>query len=131
MISLPQLLNFVVTSLEQCPLFSHVDILSTQTFSSSQFVIKLRAVTTNQTLMLQVRFYNNAHHLDYAYQLIKDNTPVLRWDNKEHFPALTSHPHHFHRSDGQVESSPLTGDPEHDLPLVLDYLLALPAMPPP
>ncbi len=127
MISLPHLLNFVVTSLEQCPLFDSVDILSTHLFSASQFVIKVRAVTEGRTLMLQVRYYGNANHLDYAYQLVKDDTPILRWDNKEHFPSLTTHPHHFHQADGRVESSPLTGDPEHDLPLVLDYLLALPA----
>jgi hypothetical protein len=36
--------------------------------------------------------------------------------------TLLSHPHHFHSASGQVKASPLTGDPSHDLPLVLNYL---------
>jgi hypothetical protein len=48
--------------------------------------------------------------------------PVQRWDNKEHFPEIASHPHHFHNSAGEIEISPLTGDPEHDLSLVMSLL---------
>lgn len=123
--SLPQLVNFVVTTLQQSPLFSSVDIISTQAFSNSQFTIKIRTVIAESDAILQVRFYRNRQHLDYAYQLVKDGTPILRWDNKEHFPSLSSHPHHFHTADGRVEPSPLTGDPSHDLPIILDYLVTV------
>jgi hypothetical protein len=47
---------------------------------------------------------------------------VLRWDNKEHFPGIATHPHHFHAANGRVGDSILNGDPDHDLPLVLGYL---------
>jgi hypothetical protein len=40
----------------------------------------------------------------------------------EHFPEIASHPHHFHNPAGEVEVSPLTGDPERDLSLVMGLL---------
>jgi hypothetical protein len=33
-------------------------------------------------------------------------------------PGLPNFPHHVHRPDGWIESSALTGDPDHDLELV-------------
>ena len=47
---------------------------------------------------------------------------IQRKDNKKHFPEIASHPHHFHSSVGEVEISPLTSDPEHDLSLVMSLL---------
>ncbi|WP_258189407.1 toxin-antitoxin system TumE family protein [Candidatus Hakubella thermalkaliphila] len=76
--------------------------------------------------VLQVRLYRNNEHTDYAYQLFRGERPVVRWDNKEHFPSISSYPHHFHNTSGQVEASPLTGDPAHDLPFVLNYLATSP-----
>ena len=71
---------------------------------------------------LQIRIYCNGDHVDYSYQLLNGGLPVQRWDNKEHFPEIASHPHHFHSSTGEVEISPLTGDPEYDLSLVMSLL---------
>lgn len=45
--------------------------------------------------------------------------PLVRWDNKEHFPTLSTYPHHFHSLSGQVLESYLTGLPNEDLPVVL------------
>lgn len=83
--------------------------------------MKVRADLTSGHV-LQVRLYRNGEHTDYAYQLFQTDTPVLRWDNKEHFPSISSFPHHFHNASGLVEFSPLTGDPAHDLPFLLNYL---------
>ena len=55
------------------------------------------------------------------YQLFQD-APILRWDNKEHFAGLPTYPHHYHNEQGLPESSPLQGDPEKDLPVVLTQL---------
>ena len=68
--------------------------------------------------------YCNGEHTDYAYQWVRDEKPILRWDNAEHFPSVLSHPHHFHDPTGEVQSSTLSGDPGPDLPLVLTYLMA-------
>ena len=119
--SLAELLNFVTTALQSSPLCSAVRILETHQFSDNQFALKARAeLTTGRTL--QVRFYRNGSHTDYAYQLLRGDIPLVRWDNKEHFPEISSHPHHRHAATGQVEHSPLTGDPAHDLPYVLSLL---------
>ena len=119
--TLAELLNFVTTALQSSPLCSAVRILETHQFSDSQFALKARAeLTAGRTL--QVRLYRNGSHTDYAYQLLHGNIPLVRWDNKEHFPDISSHPHHIHVATGQVEHSPLTGDPAHDLPYVLNLL---------
>jgi phage terminase large subunit-like protein len=45
--------------------------------------------------------------------------PLLRWDNKEEFRHLETYPHHHHDDQGDVNSSPLTGDPVKDIEVVL------------
>jgi hypothetical protein len=113
-------LSFVVTTLQTWPLCRTVHVVETHQFSDSQFALKVRAeLTAGDTV--QVRLYRNGEHTDYAYQLMCGDKS-LRWDNKEHFPSIPSHPHHFHTASGQVEVSPLSGDLSHDLPVVLNYL---------
>lgn len=104
--TLPEALSFVVTTLQRSSLCSVVRVLSTTSFSDNQHALKVRADLTDGSV-LQVRLYFNQAHVDYAYQLIKDEQPIMRWDNKEHFPALATHPHHFHNAVGSVEESPL------------------------
>ena len=119
--TLPDLLNFVVTSLQLSPLCNEVHVVSTESFSSRQFTLKVRTKLIDDSL-LQVRLYFNEDHIDYAYQLIKDDLPFLRWDNKEHFPNLSTYPHHFHMADGRIIESSLTGNPIRDLPEILEQL---------
>jgi hypothetical protein len=116
-------LEFVITTLQTWSHCHSVRILETQQFSESQFALKVRATLIPEGT-LQVRLYHNAAHIDYTYHFIRGDYSV-RWDNKEHFPTLASHPHHFHTAAGQAETSQLTGDPTRDLPLVLDYLAQL------
>lgn len=69
--------------------------------------------------------YYNEDHIDYAYQVIRLGTPLIRWDNKEHFPTIATYPHHFHSLTGQVVDSSLTGLPGNDLPIVLQKITVL------
>lgn len=122
MTTLAAALSFVVTTLQGSPLCSAaVQVTETQRFSARQFALKVRAELVRGGV-LQVRLYYNDRHVDYAYQLFRDDQPVLRWDNKEHFPDVGTPPHHFHTHTGSVTDSFLNGDPAHDLLLVLDYL---------
>lgn len=43
MTTLPELLNFVVTTLQSSPLCSRVRVLETHQFSADQFALKVRA----------------------------------------------------------------------------------------
>ncbi len=121
--TLADLLNSIVSTLQDSPLFVRVQILETLQFSDEQFALKIRA-DLHSGDAFQVRLYCNREHTDYAYQLLRSEMPIIRWDNKEHFPSISSHPHHFHTQTGKVESSPLTGEPDHDLRIVLEHLTA-------
>lgn len=121
MSQLADLLNFVVTTLQESPVCQATHTLETQQFSDNQFAFKVRANIVDES-DLQVRLYQNNEHTDYAYQWFRESQHLARWDNKEHFPDITTHPHHFHNADGNVESSPMNGKPSHDLPLVLDHI---------
>jgi len=118
--TLPDLLSFVVSTLQAWSVCGAVRVIETAQFSPGQFAFKVRAELATGSALL-VRLYRNGEHTDYAYYLARGEQSI-RWDNKEHFPSMPSYPHHFHNAAGQVEASPLTGDPAHDLLLVLDYL---------
>jgi hypothetical protein len=119
--TLADLLSYVVTALQRSGRCSAVRVLDTQSFSARQYAIKVRAEMLNGDV-LHIRIYRNGGHVDYSYQLLRASEPVMRWDNKEHFPEIASHPHHFHSPTGEVRISPLIGDVTVDLPFVLTML---------
>ena len=119
--TLADLLSYVVTALQRTGRCRAVRVLDTQSFSARQYAIKVRAELLNGDV-LQIRIYRNSGHVDYSYQLLRAGEPVMRWDNKEHFPEIASYPHHYHSPSGEVRISPLTGDVTTDLPLVLTIL---------
>lgn len=120
MISLPALLSLITTRLQESPLCQTASVIETHQFSAEQFFCKVRA-DLKQGLKLQVRVYYNRGHYDYSYQLFRD-APIMRWDNKEDCPGLPNFPHYHHTPDGMIVSSPLSGKPERDLPIVLQAI---------
>jgi len=58
----------------------------------------------------------------YTYTLIKENRRVVGWDNALHHKHLENFPHHFYTRDGKLISSLLSGDPETDVHIILDYI---------
>jgi len=115
--SLASLLGALMAVLESHPLCQQVTVVETKTFTPDQYFFKVRAKLPEEH-RFQVRIYYNRGHTDYAYQLFTD-VPLLRWDNKEEFRHLTTYPHHHHDDQGNVEPSPLTGDPLKDITVVL------------
>ena len=49
----------------------------------------------------------------------KEDSPILRWDNKEEFRSLKTYPHHHHDDRGNIQPSPLKGEPQVDIVFVL------------
>ena len=94
MTSLPILLGNCMAVLQAYPLCQQTEIVETKAFSSDQFFFKIRAELPGE-YKFQVRIYYKRGHIDYAYQLFTD-VPLLRWDNKDEFPHLTTYPHHHH-----------------------------------
>jgi hypothetical protein len=117
LISLASLLGALMTILQSHPICERATVVETKTFSPNQFFFKVR-VEFAEGNKFQVRIYYNQGHIDYAYQLFTD-VPLLRWDNKEEFRHLETYPHHHHDDQGDVNSSPLTGDPVKDIEVVL------------
>lgn len=118
MTTLPITLGALTAILQSSPLCEQTSIVETREFSPDQFYFKVRAELP-RGCKFQVRIYSNAGHVDYAYQLFKDDNPILRWDNKEEFRSLKTYPHHHHDRVGNIQPSPLTGDPQADIELVL------------
>ena len=117
MTSLASLLGNLIAVLQVHPLCERASVVETKTFSSDQFFIKIRADFTDE-YKFQTRIYYNRGHIDYAYQLFT-YAPLLRWDNKEEFAHLETYPHHHHDHLGNIEPSPLIGDPVKDIEIVL------------
>jgi hypothetical protein len=107
--------------LQAHPAVKKVTVMETKEFSKEQFFFKIRAKLVKGNI--QVRIYYNRGHIDYAYQLFTD-APLLRWDNKEEFHHLATYPHHHHDELGNVNPSPLMGDPTKDIEIVLQKISA-------
>ena len=89
---------------------------------------RIRCRVLRAAYQLELRFIETENETLYSYQLFSDS-PILRWDNAPHFPALPGFPHHFHNESGEVKESPLIGVAVQDLPYVLDQVRAFLAKP--
>ena len=116
--SLPALLGALTAILQSHHLCERTTIVETREFSSDRFYFKVRAELP-RGYRIQARVYSNLDHIDYAYQLFKEEAPILRWDNKEEFRTLKTYPHHHHDDRGNIQTSPLAGDPLADMVVVL------------
>lgn len=56
----------------------------------------------------------------YSYHW-QSNKRVVRFDNAPHHKEIKTHPHHKH-IDSEIEDSPLSGKPEEDINIVLNYI---------
>lgn len=112
----------ILLLLQESAVVSDTRIVELKIYGAGQFRIKIRsAVLENQEF--QVWINHNPRHTRYAYQLISQSRPLLRWDNAPHHPELLENvPHHFHSPDGKILPSTLAGNPLVDLPVVLECL---------
>jgi len=122
--TLPSMLGALTAILQSHLICGRIAIIETREFSPDQFYFKVRAEFTEGYGFygFQVRIYSNVGHVDYAYQLFREDRPILRWDNKEEFRSLDTYPHHYHDDQGNVLSSVLTGNPQEDIALVLSAI---------
>ena len=118
-----KLIAEIVSLLSDSGFCEDIQILETSQFSSQQYAFKIRS-TIFSAYFLQIRIYYNLGHYDYYYQIFRDE-PICRWDNKEHFPAISTFPHHHHTIEGDVIDSPLKGFPAEDLKLLTDEIKKL------
>ena len=118
MVSLTSLLGNVSAIIQSHPICQRLTVIETREYAHDQFVFKMRALVSDG-MNFQARVYFNRGHIDYAYQLF-GSVPLLRWDNKEEFHSISTYPHHHHNEFGRIQSSPLSGDPLVDIPIVLD-----------
>jgi len=106
-----------------------VSYLKSLSFISSLSILSIDEILTRSVLRIRCNLLPSSHHLDirliqtenetiYSYQLYTDR-PIVRWDNAPHFPEISTFPHHYHNSKGEVEASPLKGAPFEDLDHVL------------
>lgn len=109
-----------------------ITFLKSVAFISSIKILNIDEVLTRSVLRIRCGLLPSSHHLDirliqtevetiYSYQLFTEN-PIVRWDNAPHFPKISSFPHHYHNSYGEVQASPLTGAPFEDMDYILKHI---------
>ena len=80
-------------------------------------------ITFFKGLVLYIR-YND--YEEYSYQLIFSQEPLdrIRYDNYDDLWNIKTKPHHYHPKGEKVAiKSPMTGDPKHDIPLLLKRIM--------
>lgn len=82
-----------------------------------RYVLRVRCNLLSSKIQIEIRIIQTLNEILYSYQFYTDK-PIMRWDNSPHFPSISSHPHHFHNVNGNVESSPLSGNILDDLDFV-------------
>lgn len=87
-----------------------------------RYVESVHDLITKQRVVLAGEYildlFFNASLNKYSYTLVREEQRVLGWDNALHYPDLRNAPHHFHREDGTVVPSTLSGVPEDDMDIV-------------
>jgi len=83
--------------------------------------------------VLKALFYNEVSFYiryndygEYSYCVIFSPNPddQMRFDNYDDIWDLKTRPHHFHvRGMQSVVDSPMRGEPNHDIPILLKYVL--------
>lgn len=90
------------------------------------YVVAVHDLLTKIRIELQKGYLLDLYYNDtlgkYSYTLIRQGQRVVGWDNAPHHHELPSFPHHFHREDGGVEPSSLSGNPEQDVVIVITYV---------
>lgn len=111
------LVDDLLSLLRGHPLVQGARVVNYDETSAGKLELKIRC-RLSKGYQLQVWLHQEPTFLDYAYQLFADR-PILRWDNAPHYPHIPTAPHHFHNEVGQVDKSPLSGEPLKDLKNVL------------
>ncbi len=97
-----------------------------QLIAGCRYVVSLQDLLTKTRLQLEQGYtldlYYNETTGKYAYTLVLNNRRVMGWDNAPHHPKLENFPHHFHTAEGNVEASSLSGDPEQDIPRIIQTI---------
>nr|MDO8117651.1 DUF6516 family protein [Candidatus Sigynarchaeota archaeon] len=95
------------------------EITSVQ-LSDEHFMLRL---DFGQHSILYIR-YND--YQEYSYQILVSHqvSKSIRYDNFDDRWEVSSRPNHVHLANKTVASSPMNGDPVHDMPLLIKTLQA-------
>jgi len=80
-------------------------------------------------IVFQIEIYLYIRYNDYgeySYCVIYSPNPddQMRFDNYDDIWDLKTRPHHFHvRGMQSVVDSPMSGEPNHDIPILLKYIV--------
>lgn len=68
--------------------------------------------------------YNDFGEYSYQLDFSQKKDDRIRYDNFDDKWPVSSQPHHFHPRNGlEALESPMTGDPEHDMPLLIKVIV--------
>ena len=85
-------------------------------------VLSQLKVTLKSGIILYIR-YNE--YGEYGYQIIysPQKEDFSRFDNFDDRWDVSTKPHHFHeKGNRKILDSPMSGNPDHDIPIIVDYI---------
>jgi len=66
--------------------------------------------------------YNEYGEYGYQIKYSPRKNDFLRFDNFDDRWDVSTKPHHFHQGNVKVISSPMSGDPNHDIPILVKFI---------
>jgi hypothetical protein len=109
----------ILSILKSHDTFSQVEILLADEIEKRCFY-KIRC-RLDEAKYIDMKFIQTEKEFYYSYQIFSNNH-IARWDNSPHYPDLGKFPHHFHNSTNNVSDSQLTGNPEKDLLIIIEFI---------
>ncbi len=87
--------------------------------SKEHFTLKL-IFTHNERLYIR---YNDYNEYSYQYYFSSQLNDFIRFDNFDDRWPISTRPHHLHTKSKVVIESEMSGDPNHDIPLLSKKVL--------
>ncbi|MBD3213207.1 MAG: hypothetical protein GF311_11425 [Candidatus Lokiarchaeota archaeon] len=99
-----------------------VDLLRDEIKSDelSEYLSQLKVVLKSG-IIVYIR-YNEYGEYGYQIKHSPEKNNFSRFDNFDDRWDVSTQPHHFHKGNAEVIASPMSGDPHHDIPLLVKFI---------
>lgn len=94
--------------------------------SKYEFVLRIENLHTKIRAHLKKNYFLDVYYNEtlqkYSYTVIRGDLRIMGWDNAKHHVRVSSFPHHYHKLDGSLVESQLSGNPLQDILKVMSQI---------